>query len=259
MQTLKKTAGVAFPSAPNNCFPCGLRCRDTERSDCKSFVYIQPGRWFSFSPHVLLPVGYFLNSVMCHAACITRKYPCRKWKSTYQAESNTCFCISFVWVRGADSFCHSDHSLAGGQGKKLRKKHEENLLLPEIKRSRTWFTPVAVPGNNPHFIRSVTTAACSFFLFPLHGSFSVCQRLCGIRKVVWLAQRQRGADLLAYFSCILLCRNFCPQSCSYMGFLLHLQKGFVWAIPEGVFAICCFFDTALQLLCLQRAVLPGWL
>lgn len=40
--------------------------------------------------------------------------------------------------KGADSLFYSDYSLAGYQEKKnLKKKHEENLLLPQIERSRT--------------------------------------------------------------------------------------------------------------------------
>lgn len=186
---------------------------------------------------------------------LLEKYPCRKWKSTYQAKSNT-FLLLFVWVKGADSFCHSDHSLAGGQGKKLRKKHEENLLLPQIKRRRTWFIPVAVPGNGPSFIRSVTAAACSFFLFPLHSSFSVCQRPCGFGKVVWRAQRQRGTDFFGYFSCILLCRNFVCCLAATWVFCFPFKRGLYGLFQKG-FAIYFFFDTALQLLHLQKAVLPG--
>lgn len=226
----KKPAGVAFPSAPNNCFPCGFRCRQEGLQELR--LYSAQEVVF-FSP-VLLPVGCFLNTVTCHAAHITRKYPCRKWKSTYQAKSNTCFCISVCGRKGQTVSATQIAAWQEAKEKKLRNKHEENLLSPQMKRNRTWFIPVAVPGNNPGFIRECYNSFLFlFFLLPLHSSFSICQRPCGNRKVVWLAQWQRGADFLDCFSCILLHRDFVRCLAATWVFCFSFKRGLHGLFQKG--------------------------
>lgn len=150
----------------------------------------------------------------------------------------------------------SDHSLAGAQGKKLRKKREENLSLAQTKRSRTLFIPVAVPGNSPSFVRSVKAAACSLSFpctaappcAPGRVAPGAVSDLPGAEEQVFLATSHM------FFRVEML-----PLSCGSVGFVPPPQRRFGGAVPEGLFAVNLCFHPALQLVC--TAVLPGsrWL
>lgn len=88
-----KPAGIAFPCAINNCFPCHLRCWEEQLQ--KLFLYSAKKVVFFFSSYAASVWLLFelVVSVYCHAAYMIRKYPCRKWKCTYQTKNSKCFSI----------------------------------------------------------------------------------------------------------------------------------------------------------------------